>query len=140
MFIEMDLGNVVEPKPVPAGRYDVVIASATFNGEKNYIRCSLGIQGHMDAPNVNHFISLPKRDDDGQKVQFKQLMLKRFLTQFNVQYDPASGFAVEDLQGAAANVQLVLTAPDDNGVVYNEMVVEKMHDEPTKAPTRNKKA
>lgn len=140
MFINMNLGDTVEPKPVPQGRYDVVVTSATFNGEKNYIRCSLGIQGHLDAPNVNHFISLPKKDDEPQKANFKQLMLKRFLEQFNIPYDPVAGFNVEDFNGAAANVQLNISEPDDTGTVYNELVVDKMTDEPIKAPTKPRKA
>lgn len=134
MFINMqNLGEVTEPKPVPNGRYDVTISEAKYVEEKNYIRVSLGIQGHLDAPNVNHFISLPKKDDDAGKATFKQLMLKRFLVQFRIPFDNASGFNVDDFAGATANAQLNLGEPNaDTGAVYNELVVDKLPNEAEK--------
>lgn len=126
MFIGINLGNTQEPKPVPSGRYRLTIAEAKFRTEKNDIQVSIGIDDHLDAPNISHFISLPKKDDDVQKVHFKQLMLKRFLAQFNIPYDEATGFNTEDLAGAQAEAQLTLTEPDEKNAIYNRLQLDKL--------------
>jgi len=130
MFINMDLGGTVEPKPVAAGRYDLTIARAEYREDKGDIDVSIGIDGHeSDAPNIRHFISLPKPDDDAGKVGFKKLFLKRFLVQFSIPYDEASGFNIEDLAGSRANVQVTLTEPDANGAVYNRLNLDRLPSE-----------
>ena len=141
MFINMNLSDVAEPKPVTPGRYGLTISDAKFRDAKKDIEVSLGIDGHLDAPNIRHFISLPKPEDDAGKVAFKQLMLKRFLTQFNIPFNDTEGFNVEDFHGAQATVQLNLSEPDDNGAVYNRMQLDKLHNEPERAPVaRGKKS
>jgi hypothetical protein len=126
MFINMDLGGVSEPKPVAPGRYDLTISTAEYREAKNDIRVSIGIDGHADAPNISHFIALPKAEDDASKVQFKKLMLKRFLAQFYIAYDDNEGFAVEDFPGAAGTAQVNLSEPDDSGAVYNRLQLDRM--------------
>jgi len=134
MFINMNLSNVAEPKPVSPGRYNLTISDAKFREVKRDIEVSLGIDGHLDAPNIRHFISLPKSDDDAGKVSFKQLMLKRFLVQFNIPFNDSEGFNIEDFNGQQAAAQLNLSEPDDSGTVYNRMQLDKLANEPTKAP------
>lgn len=129
MFIEMNLGGVAEPKPVAPGRYALTIADAKYREAKGDIQVSIGIDGHLDAPNVSHYISFPKKDDDAGKAAFKKLMLKRFLVQFNISHDDASGFDVADFLGATADAQLSLSEPDDSGNVYNRLALEKLADE-----------
>lgn len=135
MFINMNLANVAEPKPVAPGRYNLTISDAKFRDAKKDIEVSLGIDGHLDAPNIRHFISLPKPEDDAGKVAFKQLMLKRFLEQFEIPFNDTEGFNVEDFNGATGNVQLNLSEPDDSGAVYNRMQLEKLTNEPERVPT-----
>ena len=125
MFIGMNLGNITEPKPVVGARYHLTIANAEFRDEKKDIRVSIGIDDHLDAPNITHFISLPKADDEPGKAQFKRLMLKRFLVQFKIPHND-SGFEVEDFAGAQANCMLSLTEPDESGTQYNRLVLDKM--------------
>lgn len=134
MFIQMDVGGVVEPKPVPPARYDLVITSAEFRPPKTpdkgpMIQVNIGIEGHETAPNVTHWLSLPKPDDDAEKQFFKKLMMKRFLTQFHVPYNEGEGFNVEDFSGCRANVELGLSSPDDSKdgkTVYNRLVLDKL--------------
>lgn len=131
MFINMNLGNVVEAKPVPPGRYDLVIASAEHTPPKSAdkgetIRVSIGIDGHSDAPNLTHFLSLPKPGEDSQKSNFKMLMIKRFLEQFGIPYDDTRGFALEDFAGATAKAQITLSEPDDSGNIYNRLQLERL--------------
>ena len=141
MFINMNLTNVAEPKPVAPGRYALTISDAKFRDAKKDIEVSLGIDSHLDAPNLRHFISLPKPDDDAGKVAFKQLMLKRFLTQFSIPFNDTEGFNVEDFNGAQAKAQLNLSEPDDSGAVYNRIQLDKLMNEPERAPVaRGKKS
>ena len=128
MFIGMSFEGVSEPKPVPAGRYDVTLADAKHVAEKSYIRVSAGIDIEPTAPNITIFVSLPKPDDDEGKVMFKKLLLKRFLTQFKIPTN-GDGFNLEDIAGSTANVQVNMKEPDDKGVVYNEIQLDKLSNE-----------
>lgn len=136
MFIPMDLGAIKEQKPVPGGaKYDVVITSCESGKSKSgkpQLVCSLGIEGHEDAPNVRHYVSLPGDGDDASKVGFKLLFLKRFLSAFGVTTGK-DGFDTDELAseltGARANVELGLSEPDDNGNVYNNLILPKLKDE-----------
>lgn len=152
MFITMNLGNVAEPKPVSAGRYDITISEAKFRESKPDIEVSIGIDGHLDAPNIRHFISLPKKDDDAGKIAFKQLMLKRFLVQFGIPFNDTEGFSVEDFAGANCSATIGLSEPvltegqekgviqQDIGAIYNRLQLDKLHDEPVQQVSKQRKA
>lgn len=137
MFIEMNLSNTAEPKPVAPGRYALTVSTAVFREAKRDIQVSIGINDHVDAPNISHYISLPKTEDDASKANFKQLMLKRFLKQFGIPFNDSQGFNVEDFAGAtSASVQVNLSEPDDAGAVYNRLQLDKLPNENTAARTR----
>ena len=143
MFININLGNTVEPKPVPAGRYGLTISTAEFRSEKNDIECSIGIDDHLESPNIRHFISLPKKDDDAAKASYKQLMLKRFLIQFNIPFNDTEGFEVADFPGCHAEAQVSLTDPSDSKdgkSVYNRLELDRLPDEESKPVAKSKKA
>jgi len=128
MLIPLNLNDVQEPKPVPNGRYALTIASAEQGVSKNgndQIRVSIGIEGHLDAPNVTHYISIPGKADEKQKADFKLLMLKRFLTAFNIPFDD-NGFSVDSFIGARAECELTLSEPDDGGNIYNRLMLPKV--------------
>ncbi len=134
MFIGMSFDGVAEPKPVPAGRYDLTIAEAKLppikEGKGQNIEVSIGIDSDPTAPNLRHFISLPKPDDDASKANFKKLMLMRFLEQFHIPYDPQTGFNVEDFAGAHGQAELTLSEPDDQtGAVYNRLKLDRISDQ-----------
>lgn len=129
MFINMNLGGVSEPKPVPNGRYRLTIAEAEFKPEKNYVQVSIGIDGHVEAPNLRHWISFPKEGDEAGTIQYKKLMMKRFLVQFQIPYNE-DGFNVEDLPGATAEGNLSVDIPDESkpSVQYNRLDLDKLSD------------
>lgn len=140
--IPVNLNDVSEPKPVPNGRYDLTIANAEVAESRNnkpLIRVSIGIDGHDDAPNVGHFISLPMAGEESGKTQFKALMLKRFLVLFK-QTIPANGIDPEAISmamiGAKATAELTQELERDSdgndkpdGAVYNRLMVPKLKDE-----------
>ena len=137
MKIPLNLNEVQESRPVPNGRYNVVIASAEENKSKagnDQIVVSLGIEGHADAPNVSHWISIPGAGDE--KAAFKLLMMKRFLNAFKIPYDD-SGFDVQDFVGATASLDLTLSEPDDNGNTYNRLQLPKLPSEGNEGTVRS---
>lgn len=132
-MIPVDVSGVTEPKAVPGGRYDLSVSSAeeglSKEKRKPMITVYLNIDGHTDAPNVRHSISLPAPEDEAKTKAFKMLLLKRFLTLFGIPYD-SNGFNLEDFIGATATAELKLGEVDDNGNQYNELVMPKMASEP----------
>lgn len=130
MKIPLNLNDVQESRPVPQGKYNLVIASAEEAKAKSgadMIKVSLGIEGHDDAPNVSHFISLPD-GSDATKDNFKGLMLKRFLVAFNIPFSD-DGFDVDGFAGSTASCDLTMSEPDDSGNVYNRLQLPKLASE-----------
>lgn len=149
-FIPVNFDDVVEPKPVPAGKYTVQIADAKIKmtGEKSkhpnkpQIVLSVGIVGHDDAPNFQHYVSLPHEEDEPASAKFKALLYKRLMEAFNAPYekngiDPeGSCFA---LMGATAVLELKQES-NDNGVVFNSMVLPRLQSEAADAPSSRSKS
>lgn len=134
-FIPLNLNDAKESKPVPSGRYDLIVASCeetkSQQGKPQFV-LSIGIEGHPDAPNVRHYASIPGDGDDADKMKFKILFLKRLLDLFGVKVG-ADGFDTSEvanqLTGARASAELSLSEPDDRGNVYNNLVVPRLRDE-----------
>jgi len=137
-FIPVDVGSVQEAKPVTQGMYDLVITTCeetvTRESKKPQFRISLGIEGHTEAPNVSHFMSIPAEGDDAGKTSFKVLLIKRFCTLFGVPMRAdgidTAALAME-MVGKRARAEVTLSEPDDNGNVYNRLNIPKMRDEST---------
>jgi hypothetical protein len=129
--IPTNLQEVREAQPVPNGKYDLTIASVEESKTQAglpQLRVSIGIDGHDDAPNLTHFVSLPSAGDD--KSTAKALFLARFLEAFNIAYD-ASGFDTDDLPGATARLEVTLSEPNADGNVYNRLVLPRLKNEPS---------
>lgn len=142
MSIELDFDNVVESKPLPKGRYPVQITAGevkeTGPNSKNpgrpILQFTVGFTGpskeEQVAPTVRHYVSIPHPDDDPKAFEFKLLMLKRFLVTFNIPFDnrfdpEAAAFGAI---GATAELEVDLTEPNDNGDVYNRLVLPRLRD------------
>jgi len=131
MKIPLNLNDVQESRPVPAGRYNLVVASAEEAVSQKgapQIKVSIGIEGHETAPNVSHYISLPAPGDEPAKANFKGLLLKRFLVAFKIPFN-AEGFDVQDFAGSAAAADLTLSEPDDSGNIYNRLQLPRLASE-----------
>jgi hypothetical protein len=139
-FIPVDFDEVQEPKPVSNGRYRLQITECaiTKTGDKaknpgrDQYKVSLAILGEEDAPNVTHYVSLPCAEDEAKTAKFKALLLKRFLVLFGVKF-AKDGIDIEEtsmeMLGAEADVELTLSEPDDQGNVYNRLVIPRLQDE-----------
>jgi hypothetical protein len=149
-FIPVNLEEAQEPKPAPAGRYPLQITSCkevkTGPSSKNpgspQFLVSLGFADQPNTPNISHYISLPNEMDEPNSMNFKMLLLRRFLTLFSVPYDSA-GIDTErmamDMVGATADVDVDLSEPNDNGDVFNRIKVPKIRGESEAAPGRKRR-
>ena len=129
--VAINLDDIQESKPVAAGRYGLTIASAEEAVSQKglpQIKVSIGIDGHDDAPNVTHYVSLPSAQDEPDKAKAKGLFLKRFLVAFNIPHS-ANGFDVNSFPGATADLELSLSEPDDSGNVYNRLQLPRLKTE-----------
>lgn len=126
--IKSNLADVHEPKPVPRARYNLTISEAEHVEEKNYIRVSIGIDEHLDAPNITHILSLDDPKNEPRKEEFKKLMRKRFLVAFNIPHDD-EGFNTDDFPGATAELEVSQSEPDEQGRVFNRLVLPPVPDE-----------
>ncbi len=139
-FIAVNLDEAQEPKPAAIGRYNLTVTSCedTVSGEKSkrpgspMFKVNLGFVDEPNTPNIMLFLSLPHEDDTASSGQFKMLMLRRFLSLFNVPYS-SEGIDTErmanDILGATANCEVGLSVPNDNGDVYNTVVIPKLREE-----------
>jgi hypothetical protein len=60
----------------------------------------------------------------------KGLFLRRFLELFDIPFEGGE-FDLDDFIGATANAELTLSEPDDNGNVYNRLVLPRIKEEST---------
>lgn len=130
--IPVNLSEVKESRPVPAGKYGLTIASIEDTKSKAgapMFVISIGIDGHDDAPNLTHYMSQPQEGGDPKKEGFKALAMARFLEAFKIPHD-SSGFDTDDFPGATATCALSLSEPDDNGNVYNRLDLPRLKEEP----------
>lgn len=139
-FIPANFDEAVEPKPAPAGKYNLQITGCelakTGPNSKHpgspQFKVSIAFKDEPNTPNITHYISLPHEQDEPGSANFKVLLLKRFLVLFNIPFDPA-GIDTEkmamDMVGAEANAEVGLSEPNDSGDVYNRLMVPKIRDE-----------
>lgn len=148
-FIPVNFDDAVEPKPAPAGRYNLQILECKVtesganskNPGRPQFKVVIGFQDEPNTPNIQHYISLPHPDDEPSSANFKALLLKRFLTLFKIPFD-RSGVDTDKLAmemvGATANAEVRLGEPNDNGDTFNQLVTPKIREEETK-PTSGRR-
>lgn len=125
-FIDLhinDLDNdVQEDQPVPEGEYNLVIIDAKEkNDESGNLKGILvicEIEGHDNAANVLHNISLPLPGDEATKISNKLKFIKRFVQLFKI---PTHGgkLNLSDFPGKRAKAYL--TQEEYNGTISNRI-------------------
>lgn len=146
--IPVDLDALKEMKPVPHGKYSLTISTCeevlSKNGKPQY-DVSISIDGHEDAPNMRHFVSLPAEGDEMKALQFKALLLKRFCTLFKL---PLTGGSIDTtaiamaLPGKKVIAEVTLDKelnPDGSekpgGRTFNRLVVPVLDNAPAGSRT-----
>lgn len=144
-FIKVNFDDAQEATASPAGRYMLQITSAeeTKSGEKSkrpgspMFKVTIGFPENPNTPNILQFISLPHEEDTADSSNFKVLMLKRFLTHFNVPFSN-DGIDTEKLAmemvGASADTEVTVGEPNDNGDIFNGIRIPKLRGEAQSAP------
>lgn len=144
MKIPVNFDAAVEPKPVSNGLYQLQITGAKVKesgpNSKNPGTPNLWVtlafvgdtEEELNAPAFNHICSLPSDNDEPRTVNFKVLMLKRFLTQFGVPFTSGDLDLEElcmELPGHEARAEVRLSDPNpDTGSVFNTLVVPRLQD------------
>ena len=128
--IKTNLTDVKEPKPVPRSLYNLTISDVTVDEDKHLIRVSIGIDDHLDAPNINHTMWLDKdTDEDWQKAN-NHLNTKRFLVAFGIPHDDDE-YNTDDFPGAQGRMEVGVSDParDPQGRIFNNIILPKLADD-----------
>jgi len=134
-LININLNNVEEPKPAPAGKYELQVTGCAISetserskrpGNPMY-KVSLQFTDlSLNAPGFVHYIVLPTESDENE---YAALNLRRFLEAFSIPV-PSEGLDIEQLAmemcGHTANVEVQLTEPNDSGDIYNKIRLPKL--------------
>jgi hypothetical protein len=137
--IQTDLSEVKEPRPVPRATYALTISEANIIEDKHRVAVSIGIDDHLDAPNINHTLWLDKDTDEDWQRTSNALNTKRFLVAFGIPHDDTE-YNTDDFAGAKAEMEVSLTDPDSQGRVWNRLILPRLPDEEEKAPATKKVA
>lgn len=134
-LLNINLNEVEEPKPAPAGKYELQITGCQVGetSEKSkhpgtpMYKVSLQFTDlELNAPGFTHYVVLPTEDDEGG---FAALNLRRFLEAFHIPFG-GEGIDVEQLamemSGHTAHIEVQLTEPNENGDVYNKIRLPKL--------------
>lgn len=126
-FVEMNLDDVEEQSAAPEGEYDVRVTNAVIGEAKSsgnpQIVVSLAIEGGDFMP-TRLYLGLPAEDDDDDMRKRKMRTIKRFVHHFGIPSD--GGFNVEDFFGATARCLVTQDEPNDNGDIYNRVIVPRL--------------
>jgi hypothetical protein len=149
--IPVNFDEAVEPQPLPAGRYPLQITAVkegetgqnSANPGSPQLIFTVGFTGlsleEQIAPTVRHYVSLPTEGDEPDKFRFKALLLKRFLTAFNIPF-ASDGIDTDaicyEAPGHEAELDVELSEPDTNGNVYNRLRIPKLRGEADAARKR----
>lgn len=83
-FLDQDYADTWEPEVYAANKeVQLRVMETVHNTEKHYIMCTMGDPANDRFNTFNHFLYLPKPDDDAKKVNNKKRMLLRFEQCFN---------------------------------------------------------
>lgn len=148
-FIPVNLDETVESKPAPKGKYELMISGCTLaeTGENSkhpgapMFKTTIGFTDlSVSAPVITHYITLPYEGDEN--ANFKLLMLKRFLVAFQIPYS-TDGIDPEQLamemSGHTATLDVTLSEPNDDGAIFNRIILPRLRDEQAVASTSKKR-
>ena len=141
-FIEAAIKDAKESVAVPEGEYDLRIVGVYDQVEENgFVICNVAIESgdHPNAALIRYFLNVPQNDDEPQKTSFKLLMMKRFLSAFEVPFED-TGFNTDDLEGATATLGLKQRSVDKDKqgntlsvpMIFNDIILPRLVEEEEK--------
>lgn len=121
-FIDLGMDPNDIDQLVPEGSYELVVADVKEkkddNGNLTGLLVIHEIQGHPEAANVLHNISLPTPNDDPEKQLNKIRFMKRYLNQFNIS---AAGGRLDVAQFMGKRATCFLIIEDYEGLESNKI-------------------
>lgn len=140
-ILKLNLDEIKEPTIAPTGTYDLQITAAEIVQSRNtgnpMIKVTLGFLDG-DYFNITHFLNLPTETDARDKLQFKALMLKRFLKLFGIPSSPEGidpEQLVVDMPGSVAKVDIEQRALPrregdnrDTDVMVNQLIIPRIRE------------
>jgi hypothetical protein len=116
-FIDaMDFDDVVEPKAVPEGEYELRIVEVKQDTNKNgepYILPRFEIVGEVGTKSVGRYMALPIASMDAEKLNKTKLGLKRFFDAMGI--DASGGVDLDALVGETVWAMLGLEEDEEYG-------------------------
>ena len=116
-FLEgMNFDDVVEPKAVPEGEYELRITEVTQDNNKNgepYILPKFDIVEEPTAKTVTKYMALPIATMDEKKKNNTRLRLKRFFEALGI--DASAGVNLDELAGETVWAMLGLEDDEEYG-------------------------
>jgi len=116
-FLEgMNFDDVVEPKAVPEGEYELRITEVTQDNNKNnepYIMPRFDIVSEPTAKTVSKYMALPIPTMDEKRLNQTKLNLKRFFEAVGI--DASGGIDLDQLVGETVWAILGLEVDDEYG-------------------------
>jgi len=116
-FLEgLDFDDVIEPKAVPEGEYELRVIEVTQNVNKNnepYIMPRFEIASEPTAKEVSKYMALPINSMDEKRMNRTKLNLKRFFDAMGV--DISGGVDLDALKGETVWAILGLEEDDEYG-------------------------
>jgi hypothetical protein len=127
-YLDEDLENVQEERPVPEGEYALRIVATeetrTKADDRDMIVVTIAIEDpqYPDASPFRHWCVLPNEDDkvkeNGRTAKMFYRNMKRFLHLFGIPYDFESP---EEWQGATCMSYVKLGTNPDSGQEFNQI-------------------
>jgi len=116
-YLNLDVANVEEPKPVAAGEYKLEIIHTEIKESKKsgkpYLSVGFAIADNEDAETIFHVLMLPHAEEDPKNKKMFQRNLKRFAQAFDA---PLEGeFDIESLKGNTGFAILAVEEDEEYG-------------------------
>lgn len=102
-FLDLNVGDAVEYKPVPAGEYQLKVVKAELKEQKpekgtgRYISVRLILVDDPYAKDVNYVMMLPSTDNDVKTVNNRKLNISRFIQAMGE--DPSAQIDLDTWEG-----------------------------------------
>lgn len=138
-ILNVDFDSAVEPTNAPAGRYLLQVTACeegkTSDRSKNpgqpQLKVSIGFPDHLEYQGFTHYVGFPAPGDEPKSANWKVLNFKRLLRLFNVHVQ-SGDIDLNDISmqlvGATAQAEVGLTAPNDDGRVFNTLKLPPAYD------------
>ena len=116
-FIDMAIGDAVDPIVVPEAEYDLICSKQEVVKSKKgkpQLKLNIDVEGHPNTKPIYYYLGLDLSELDEKQKNLRLLETKALCKAFNVPYE-ANGFNTDDFQGARGRGLLTVETDDQYG-------------------------